>query len=47
MEGDIPIAPNGVLVSMVAGKVVAFGLDTLARAGRAVRRARATKSTKA
>ena len=29
MEGDIPGRPNGVLVSMVAGKAVAFGLDSL------------------
>ena len=29
MEGDIPDRANGVLVSMVAGKAVAFGLDTL------------------
>jgi GTP-binding protein len=28
-EGDIPERPNGVLVSMVAGRVVAYGLDTL------------------
>jgi GTP-binding protein len=28
-EGDIPARPNGVLVSMIAGKVVAYGLDTL------------------
>jgi GTP-binding protein len=29
MEGDIPERSNGVLVSMVGGKVVAFGLDSL------------------
>ncbi len=29
MDGDIPERPNGVLVSMVAGKAVAFGLDGL------------------
>jgi len=29
VEGDIPDRQNGVLVSMVSGKVVAFGLDTL------------------
>ncbi len=29
MEGEIPGRPNGVLVSMVAGKGVAFGLDGL------------------
>ena len=29
VEGDIPERPNGVLVSMVAGRVVAYGLDTL------------------
>ena len=29
MEGDIPDRPNGVLVSMIAGRVVAYGLDTL------------------
>jgi GTP-binding protein len=29
LEGDIPERPNGVLVSMVAGKAVAFGLDGL------------------
>jgi GTP-binding protein len=29
LEGDIPERPNGVLVSMVAGRVVAYGLDTL------------------
>jgi GTP-binding protein len=28
-EGDIPERPNGVLVSMVSGRVVAYGLDTL------------------
>jgi GTP-binding protein len=28
-EGDIPDRANGVLVSMIAGKVVAYGLDTL------------------
>jgi GTP-binding protein len=28
-EGDIPDRPNGVLVSMIGGKVVAYGLDTL------------------
>ena len=28
-EGDIPDRPNGVLVSMIAGRVVAYGLDTL------------------
>ena len=28
-EGDIPCRTNGVLVSMVAGKAVAFGLDSL------------------
>jgi GTP-binding protein len=28
-EGDIPERPNGVLVSMVNGRVVAYGLDTL------------------
>ncbi len=28
-EGDIPERPNGVLVSMAAGKAVAFGLDAL------------------
>ncbi len=28
-EGDIPDRPNGVLISMIAGKVVAYGLDTL------------------
>jgi GTP-binding protein len=28
-EGEIPERPNGVLVSMVAGRVVAYGLDTL------------------
>ncbi len=29
VEGEIPERPSGVLVSMVAGKVVAFGLDSL------------------
>jgi GTP-binding protein len=29
LEGEIPERPNGVLVSMVAGKAVAFGLDGL------------------
>jgi GTP-binding protein len=29
VEGDIPDRPNGVLVSMVNGRVVAYGLDTL------------------
>ena len=29
MEGDIPGRPNGVLVSMAAGRAVAFGLDGL------------------
>jgi GTP-binding protein len=29
VEGDIPGRPNGVLVSMIPGRVVAFGLDTL------------------
>jgi GTP-binding protein len=29
VEGDIPERPNGVLVSMVDGRVVAYGLDTL------------------
>jgi len=29
VEGDIPERPNGVLVSMLAGRVVAYGLDTL------------------
>ncbi len=29
VEGDIPDRANGVLVSMISGKVVAFGLDTL------------------
>ncbi|MCI0334105.1 MAG: translational GTPase TypA [Planctomycetes bacterium] len=29
LEGDIPERPNGVLVSMIAGRVVAYGLDTL------------------
>ena len=29
VEGDIPARPNGVLVSMMAGRVVAYGLDTL------------------
>ena len=29
LEGEIPERPSGVLVSMVAGKVVAFGLDSL------------------
>jgi GTP-binding protein len=29
LEGDIPERSNGVLVSMVGGKVVAFGLDSL------------------
>jgi GTP-binding protein len=29
VEGDIPDRANGVLVSMITGKVVAFGLDTL------------------
>ena len=29
MEGDIPERPNGVLVSMVAGQVNAYALDTL------------------
>ena len=29
VEGDIPDRSNGVLVSMMAGKVVAYGLDTL------------------
>jgi len=28
-EGDIPNRANGVLISMIAGKVVAYGLDTL------------------
>ncbi len=28
-EGDIPDRPNGVLVSMIGGRVVAYGLDTL------------------
>jgi GTP-binding protein len=29
LEGDVPKRPNGVLVSMVTGKAVAFGLDGL------------------
>lgn len=29
MEGDVPNRPNGVLVSMVAGRVVAYALDGL------------------
>ncbi|MEX2308696.1 MAG: translational GTPase TypA [Pirellulales bacterium] len=29
LEGDIPERQNGVLVSMIAGRVVAYGLDTL------------------
>ena len=29
LEGDIPCRPNGVLISMVDGRVVAYGLDTL------------------
>jgi GTP-binding protein len=29
VEGDVPGRPNGVLVSMIPGRVVAFGLDTL------------------
>jgi GTP-binding protein len=29
VEGDIPERPNGVLVSMAGGRVVAYGLDTL------------------
>jgi GTP-binding protein len=29
LEGEIPVRPNGVLVSMVGGKAVAFGLDSL------------------
>ncbi len=29
LEGDVPSRPNGVLVSMAAGKAVAFGLDGL------------------
>jgi GTP-binding protein len=29
LEGDIPARPSGVLVSMAAGKAVAFGLDGL------------------
>ena len=29
VEGDIPDRPNGVLVSMISGRVVAYGLDTL------------------
>ncbi len=29
MEGDIPLRPNGVLVSMVSGRVNAYALDTL------------------
>lgn len=29
MEGDVPSRPNGVLVSMVAGRVVAYALDGL------------------
>jgi GTP-binding protein len=29
MEGDIPTRQNGVLVSMMAGKVFAYGLNTL------------------
>ncbi|MGD9634369.1 MAG: translational GTPase TypA [Pirellulales bacterium] len=29
MEGDIPERPNGVLISMVAGRVNAYALDTL------------------
>ena len=29
IEGDIPDRPNGVLVSMVTGRAIAFGLDTL------------------
>ena len=29
LEGGIPERPNGVLVSMVTGRVVAYGLDTL------------------
>jgi GTP-binding protein len=29
VEGDVPGRANGVLVSMIAGRVVAFGLDTL------------------
>ena len=29
MEGEIPGRPNGVLVSMSAGKVFAYGLNTL------------------
>ena len=45
MEGEIPGRTNGVLVSMVAGKAVAFGLDDLQeRAEMFV--ARATRSTR-
>ena len=29
LEGEIPVRPNGVLVSMCAGRAVAFGLDGL------------------
>ena len=29
MEGDVPERPNGVLVSMVSGRVNAYALDTL------------------
>ena len=29
VEGDIPTRPNGVMISMVSGKAVAFGLNTL------------------
>ena len=29
VEGEIPSRPNGVMISMVAGKAVAFGLNTL------------------
>jgi GTP-binding protein len=29
MEGDVPSRPNGVLISMMDGRVVAYGLDTL------------------
>jgi GTP-binding protein len=29
MEGDVPERPNGVLVSMVSGRINAYALDTL------------------
>ena len=46
LEGDIPGRPNGVLVSMVAGKVVAFG-STRCKSGPKCSSPPATKCTKA